>query len=234
MHRRAQAPRNPLNSRRAPWRVGRVPGVGNCMTEPDHYRIPGPRVEAGDHLCALYPGPGQRDVALQSFLLDGLRRGDKCLAVIDSLQPGDLRRLLESSAPGVSGAVASGQLEVITTADAYALMGAFSGKAMIDFWDATVGTAVGPGGYESVRIAGEMSWVLRDKPDRAEFLRYESDLNDFMPRYRQVALCLYDIDQFPPRLIADVLQTHPKLLIGGLIIDNPHFVPPQEYEPPAG
>jgi hypothetical protein len=30
-------------------------------------------------------------------------------------------------------------------------------------------------------------------------------------------------------MLVDLLRTHPKLLIGGLVIDNPHYLSPEEF-----
>ena len=57
-----------------------VPGVGT--------------LERGTHLCALYSGPVERDDLLMPFVQAGLREGDKCLCLIDQVEPREVRQRL--------------------------------------------------------------------------------------------------------------------------------------------
>jgi hypothetical protein len=58
---------------------------------------------------------------------------------------------------------------------------------------------------------------------------YESEVNRFVPKYPQVILCLYDLREFGGGLLMDLLKTHPKVLLGGFVLDNPHYLSPDEY-----
>jgi hypothetical protein len=42
-------------------------------------------------------------------------------------------------------------------------------------------------------------------------------------------MCTYDINQFSGRAIMDVLATHPQVLLGDRIYENPYFVEPEEF-----
>ena len=43
-------------------------------------------------------------------------------------------------------------------------------------------------------------------------------------------MCMYDLERFGGGVVVDLLKTHPKLLLGGVLIDNPHALTPDEYE----
>ena len=62
----------------------------------------------------------------------------------------------------------------------------------------------------------------------AGFFRYEAAVNAFAPRYPQAYLCLYDLALFGGGILVDLLRTHPKLLMGGLVLENPHYRPPDD------
>jgi hypothetical protein len=49
-----------------------------------------------------------------------------------------------------------------------------------------------------------------------------------MPLYRQVMLCLYDLEEFGGTLIFDLLRTHSRLLLGGVLLENPYYKIPEE------
>jgi hypothetical protein len=42
-------------------------------------------------------------------------------------------------------------------------------------------------------------------------------------------LCLYDLDLFGGGLVVDLLKTHPKIVLGGMVLENPHFMSPDEF-----
>jgi hypothetical protein len=44
-----------------------------------------------------------------------------------------------------------------------------------------------------------------------------------------VILCLYELDQFSGEVLVDVLKTHPKVLLGGMVLDNPYYLEPDEF-----
>jgi hypothetical protein len=41
-------------------------------------------------------------------------------------------------------------------------------------------------------------------------------------------VCLYDLEQFGSAVIFNLLKTHPILLLGGLLLENPHYKSPDE------
>ena len=69
-----------------------------------------------------------------------------------------------------------------------------------------------------------MTWALRQMPGVEELFAYESKLNDFLPCYPQVILCMYDLDRFSGEVLVDILKTHPTVLIGGMVLDNPYYL----------
>ena len=129
--------------------------------------------------------------------------------------------------PDVDAYVASEQLDVRRATDAYLRTGKFSPADMLDFLDETISKATSGGKF--ARLAGETTWTIDEPPGSDLFFEYESMVNDFTPRYRQALLCLYDLELFGGGLLVDILRTHPKLLLGGMIIDNPNYLTPDEF-----
>jgi len=85
------------------------------------------------------------------------------------------------------------------------------------------------GEFGFARAVGEMTWALRQPPGVDELVTYESRLNRFLPRYPQVILCLYELDRFSGEVLVDVLKTHPKVLLGGIVLDNRYYLEPDEF-----
>jgi hypothetical protein len=196
------------------------------------FGIPGVHLEPGDHICAIFMGPAERDAIMLPYLRAGLRAGDKCICIVDSTGPEEV--LAGIGDPSETETyVDSKQLELLTSDQAYLRSPEFSTDDMLDFWEDSMKAAVGPGRYPFARASGEMPWALRDLPARAEFFRYEAAVNAFATRYPQGFLCMYDLTLFGGGFLVDLLRTHPKLLLGGLVLENPHYIPPDQLVAPA-
>jgi hypothetical protein len=130
----------------------------------------------------------------------------------------------------VDGCVAREQLALLSSAATYLRDGqGFSSDDMVAFWLDNIGNAIESGAYRSARGCGEMTWALRDAPGVEHLFGYESELNRICGLHPQVILCLYDLDRFGGGIMVDLLKTHPKLLLGGMLLENPHYLTPDEF-----
>jgi len=177
-------------------------------------------LRTGDHICCFYSGADEGDRIMLDYLTAGVRHGDKCIGLVDSSDPQIMRARVERRQKSTAG-----QLVVRPAAEAYLQQGRFSRDSMISYLDDRIGAAVGPDGFQMVRAAGEMTWVLPEPPGADEMFAYEAALNDFAPRYPQVLLCMYDVQRFGAGMLVDAIATHPRLLVGGLLVENPWFTP---------
>jgi hypothetical protein len=192
---------------------------------------PGLGLEPGDHVCAFYVGAAERDKLLVPYLRDCLCAGNKCLCIVDSpaheTMVANIAEVLDDPAEA-ERSVASRQLELLRSIDSYTRGGSFSTRRVIDFFRETVEGAL-RSGYETVRITGEPAWLVQGAPGAEEFMDYEASLNDFAPQYPAVILCLYDLEWFGGGVVVDIMRTHKKLVLGGLVLDNPHYVSPDAF-----
>ncbi|HEY2702558.1 MAG TPA: MEDS domain-containing protein [Candidatus Dormibacteraeota bacterium] len=184
----------------------------------------------GDHICALYMGDAERDEILFPYLKAGMRAGDKVVCIVDQEDTARVRQGI-SDGGDVDASIESGQVQLHTAKETYAKCGGgrFCTDDMINFWDASLAPAMSGGGFRFARIVGEMSWALRELPELDELSYYESEYNRFAPRYGQWGLCLYDLERFGGGILVDVLKTHPRILLGGMVLDNPHYLSPDEF-----
>jgi hypothetical protein len=197
------------------------------MDDPVALGLNGLSIPRGTHICAFFRGVGERDEVMVPFLVEGLRGGEKCLCLIDDgvddaqgALTGEVRAPTKNTSP---------QLEIRSSAETYLRHGSFSTREMLDFWDDSVGTAVQDEGFPFVRSAGETTWTLKDLPSLHDFLTYEAELNRFLPRYPQVIMCLYDLNRFGGEILVDILKTHPKVLMGGTVLENLYYLEPDEF-----
>ena len=133
----------------------------------------------------------------------------------------------------VDSYVADRQLEVLDSYGTYLADGGFLPERMLKFWEGKArqdpGGRPGPGRPADARNIGDMSWAHRDESVVSDLMGYESELNRIMSNFPQVNLCLYDLTRCSGDLIMDVLKTHPKALLGGMVIDNPYYLDPDEF-----
>ncbi|HKO31966.1 MAG TPA: MEDS domain-containing protein, partial [Nitrospiraceae bacterium] len=86
-------------------------------------------------------------------------------------------------------------------------------------------------GYPLTRFMADMEWALQDKPglDYLSFVEFETRVNYVSPKYDDPLICAYDLSKFSSSMIIDVMRTHPVVLIGGVLQENPFFVPPDQF-----
>jgi hypothetical protein len=189
--------------------------------------VTGIEAALGDHICGLYSNQLQRDQILLPFLEAGLAAGDKCICVVDGTDPKEVVAALDTRADAAKF-VADKQLEVIRAPDMYLRSGGFSANEVIGSWKAAMSDVMYDGRFDVVR--GVETWSRRDVvPDMDELLMLEAEMNRFLPLFPQVVVCLYDIGRFGSGIIVDLLKTHPRMLIGGMLVENPYYMSPDEF-----
>ena len=75
---------------------------------------------------------------------------------------------------------------------------------------------------------GHMEWALLDLPGVEDLVEYETRVNYVIPKYDHAVICTYDLTKFGASVVMDALRTHPAVIIGGLLQENPFFVPPDQ------
>jgi hypothetical protein len=83
--------------------------------------------------------------------------------------------------------------------------------------------------FKRVRTCGDMSWALREMPGTDELMEYESRVNVFTQKHDCTLMCVYDVNKFSGRAVMDVLATHPMVVMGDRIYENPYYVEPAQY-----
>jgi hypothetical protein len=180
------------------------------------------------HICAFFNSADEEHRVLRSFFKDGFDRGDKAFHLVDpELREEHLRRLAEAGI-NVQAAMDTGQLEVRRWQDAYLRGDHFDQNAMLALIEEVLQSADGAG-YPLTRVLAHMEWALLDKPGVDNLLEYETRLNHVLPKYDDPVVCTYDLSKFGASVTMDILRTHPVVIIGGVLQENPFFVPPDQF-----
>jgi MEDS: MEthanogen/methylotroph, DcmR Sensory domain len=179
------------------------------------------------HICAFFNGMDEHYRVLRSFITDGFDEGDRAFHLVDPERHEDHLRRLTDAGIDVEGATASGQLEVHPWQD-----GPLHGVTFDqDTWLAGFEDVLRAGsasGYTKTRFLAQMEWALVDLPGIEEMIEFETRVNHVVPKYGDPVICAYDLSKFPARTVIYALRTHPVVIIGGLLQENPFYVDPDE------
>ena len=179
------------------------------------------------HICAFFNSIDEEHRVLRSFFRDGLDRGQKGFHVIDpDLRNAHLQRLADGGI-NVERAIGTGQLEVWPWQDAYLRRQRFDQDAMLALIEEVLQSSAAAG-YPLTRLLAHMEWALLDRPGVDDLVEYETRLNYVLPKYDDLVICAYDLTKFGASVTVDILRTHPVVIIGGTLQENPFFVPPDQ------
>jgi hypothetical protein len=181
------------------------------------------------HVCALFNSVDEEHRVLRSFIEEGFERGDKAFHIVDPALWEDHLRWLAEAGIDVEQAMASGQLDVRRWQDAYLRSNRFDQDEMLALMEEVLQSAAGSG-YQLTRVVGSTGWALLDKPGVQDLLEYETRLNYVLAKYSDPVICTYDLlSKLSASVVMDVLRTHPVVIIGGVLQENPFFVPPDQF-----
>jgi hypothetical protein len=74
-----------------------------------------------------------------------------------------------------------------------------------------------------------MEWALVDLPGVEDLIEFETRVNYVTPKYDNIVVCTYDLSKFRASVVMDALRTHPVVIIGGILQENPFFIPPDQF-----
>jgi hypothetical protein len=182
-----------------------------------------------NHVCAFFNTIDEEHRVLGSFYKDGLDRGEKAAHIVDAANREEHLKRLAEAGIHVQETMDTGQLEVLPWTDAYVRDHRFDQDAML----ATVEKLIQSGaaaGYPLTRLAGHhMDWLFLDKPATYNLLEYEARLNQALSKHNDPVICNYNPSKFGATVAMDIMRTHPLVIIGGLLRENPFFVPPEQF-----
>ncbi len=180
------------------------------------------------HICAFFNGIDEEHRVLRSFFKEGFERGDKAFHIVDpELREEHLRRLAEAGIE-VDRAMSTGQLEIRRWQDAYLRDGRFDQDAMLALLEEVLQSGAAAG-FPLTRFVSRVEAGLIDKAGVESWLEYETRVNYVVPKYDDPVICVYDLSKFSAAMVMDMLRTHPVLIVGEVLQENPFFVPPDQF-----
>jgi hypothetical protein len=180
------------------------------------------------HVCAFFNSRDEEYDILLPFFKEALEQDEQNLHIVDpELEQDHLRRLREAGID-TDACCASGQLQVLHWNQAYVdEAGTFDKANMLATIEEVTSKGRDPS-FKRLRIMGNMGWAFRNLEGAEQLIEYEAEVNDVLARNRQPAVCVYDVAKLSGAMMMDLLRTHPRVLIGGMLQENPFYTSPTE------
>ena len=185
------------------------------------------RLSASHHVCAFFKDGDESYRTLLPFIKEGFQRGHKAIHIVRPGQEDDHLCRLEVAGVDIEEATASGQLEVRRNSDVYLQEGRFDQDRMLE---AFTGMASGnANGFPLSRIICDMEWATSQPSLHDELIEFEARVNDLWRRHDDLVICVYNLGGLSGEMVIDIMRTHPMILIGNVLQENPFFTPPSQF-----
>jgi len=182
-----------------------------------------------NHVCAFFNSIDEEHRVLRSFFKDGFDHGEKAIHIVESKNREEYLKGLAEAGINVQEVMETGRLEVLPWTDMYVRNHQFDQDAMLASVESLIQSGAAAG-YARTRLVGHhMDWLFLDKPAVNNLLEYEARLNGVLSKYNDLVICNYDLSKVGASVAIDIMRTHPLVIIGGLVRENPFFVPPDQF-----
>jgi len=180
------------------------------------------------HVCAFFNNEEEQYRVLLPFVREGFACGDKAVHVVNPDQrQSHLKRLAEAGIDA-EAARSTGQFELRTNTDIYLVDGRFDQDRMLEAFEEMASSNV-EAGFPMSRIVCHMEWAGEGRPYIDDLIEFESRVNEVWLRHDDAVICTYNLEKFGGEAVVDIMRTHPMVIIGGILQQNPFFVPPPEF-----
>jgi hypothetical protein len=188
----------------------------------------GSHLDQTRHVCAFFNSDDEEYRVLLPFIKEGFQCGHKAIHVVNRDQHQDHLKRLRTAGIDPAAAQESGQLELRVNTDVYLPDERFDTDRMIAVFEQLASGNSGDQ-YPLSRICCRMDWAVQEQSHVDDVIEFEARVNDVWHRHEDAVICTYRLGQFRGDEVVDIMRTHPMVIIGGILHQNPFFVPPEEF-----
>jgi len=185
-------------------------------------------VEEGTHICLVYTDDKERDNSLLTFLLNGLKAGERTACFSNEMDEVILADFLGEHGISYDDSVKDHAVSLSGTNEVYFEGGFFDPDRMLNTLKNYYHESRKMG-FESSRVIGEMVPEVERVPGGERLLEYESRVTMLLREAPITTVCQYDARNFDGATILDVLKVHPQMIVNGMLVENPFYITPEEY-----
>ncbi len=173
------------------------------------------------HACAFVTGPLEERAVIDPFFVEGMRRGEKAVYIVDPDHRDAHEARLSASAPSPD------LLDVTTWNEAHLKGGTFDQQRMLDALEELIRDHAATG-RPPMRLVGQMGWVFSSPPGIEQLVAYEASVNEVLNRGKTPTVCVYDVRRLSGSLVMDLLRAHPLTVMNGVLHENPFYTPAEK------
>lgn len=188
----------------------------------------GSQLGAVRHVCAFFNSVEEEYRVLMPFIKDGFACGDKAVHVVRPEERGDHLRRLVAAGIDPDATERSGQFELRSNTETYLRDGRFDQDRMLEAFE-QMASGNATGGFPLSRIVCHMDWAAEDRSHLDTLVEFESRVNEVWSRHDDAVICVYDLAQFGGEVVIAMMRTHPIVIVGGTLQQNPFYMPPEEF-----
>jgi hypothetical protein len=192
--------------------------------------LAGREIGCSCHACAFFHTEEQFYRVLLPFISEGIAAGDRAVHIVDPSKRERHVQALVAAGIDADRSLQAQQLEVRRWEEAYLREGHFDQDAML----ALIQEVLEDGRrreFPMTRLVANMEWALENRPGVRDLVEYESRLNYILPNYDDTVVCTYDLGKFSASAVMDILRTHPMVIVGDVLQENPFYTPPDQLLP---
>ncbi len=179
---------------------------------------------SNDHLALLYDDPAEQLATVAAYVHGGMARDERCLYVADDNSARAVRAALAQTGIDVEAARDAGALSICAAEETYRGSGSFDRSTAVESWDDALACARADG-FDGLRVATEMTWVLGAGADRDSLVSCEHDRNAHCAGADYTVLCQYNRDRFPSETVDAVAGAHPLFVDDATVERNDCYRP---------
>jgi hypothetical protein len=173
------------------------------------------------HACAFVAGPEEERDVIEPFFVEGMKRGEKAVYIVDPKKQAEHEARLRPSAPSAD------LLDVTTWNEAHLKGGIFDQDRMMASLDELIREHAATG-RPPMRLVGQMGWVFSEPPGIETLVAYEASVNELLNRGKTPTVCVYDVRRLSGSMMMDLLRAHPLTVMNGVLHENPFYTPAEQ------
>jgi hypothetical protein len=179
------------------------------------------------HIGAFFQNAEERDRTLLPFIREGFERREKAFHILNPRERDGHTRRLADAGIDIERSAREGRLELRAWDETYLRGSQFAPEAMYRFFGNELDTARQQG-FPRSRVIAHMEWACEREPGHRVLVDYETRFNLVFPQCSDWIVCCYDLSRFDGAIALDLVRAHPMLIVGGVLQENPLFVPPDD------
>jgi hypothetical protein len=180
------------------------------------------------HVCAFFNSREDEYRVTLPFIKDGFECGDKAFHIINPARCVDHLQRMASSGIDTLSVRRCGQFELHDWTDTFFRDGSFDPDRQLALLENVLKSSQQQG-FPVSRYVAHAEWALEEGASVDLLLEFEAKVNYIWPLYADAVICTYDLTRFPANIVIDAVRTHPMVIIGGVLHQNPFFVQPDEF-----